>query len=149
MKSAGALRLPWAKGGAHKLFLQTPHSWAALTLRLNPVTVNSGKPYGPLFTSNHGPFIAEAVSHRLHAAATWVRAQVRSWEIYGGQRAGFLRVLPLPLHADRYKSPAAGTIGQIVNDVLWGISLTPSQETKKEIWMLSWTFAAVAMKKPV
>jgi hypothetical protein len=47
-----------------------------------------------------GRAIAQAVSHWLPTAAAWVRSQVRSCGICGGQsgtEAGFLRVLRFPL----------------------------------------------------
>jgi hypothetical protein len=64
-----------------------------------------------------GRAIAEAVN-RWHLTAT-ARVQSRVWSngIYGGARAGFLRVLRFPLpfippNSPSSQSPGAGTIGQ-------------------------------------
>jgi hypothetical protein len=75
-----------------------------------------------------------AVSRRLPTAAVRVRAQVRSYVIYGGQSgtgAGFLRVLRFPRRilippTDPNSSSIirGGTIGQLVAVVPSGLSLT-------------------------
>jgi hypothetical protein len=56
--------------------------------------------YIPYVKSVSGRAIAQAVSRRLSTAAAWVRSQVRSRDIYGGQSgtgAGFFRALRFPL----------------------------------------------------
>jgi hypothetical protein len=80
-----------------------------------------------------GRAIPQAVSRRLPAAASRVRAQVRSCGICGGQcgtLAAFLRVIRLPLPtriqpiAPQSSSSGAGTIGQTVAAVPSGLSPT-------------------------
>jgi hypothetical protein len=86
--------------------------------------------------------IAQEVSRRIPTAVAPVPARVWLCGICGGQSgtwAGFLRVLRFPcqfsfhrlLHT-HHLSSRAGTIGQLVTDVPSGLSLTPSQETKKK-----------------
>jgi hypothetical protein len=80
---------------------------------------------------------------RLPTAVARVRAQIRLCVIFGGQcgsGAGFLRVLRFPLSilipptAPHSSSIIrAGTIGQLAADVPSGLSLTPLQETKKNL----------------
>jgi hypothetical protein len=76
--------------------------------------------------------VAQAVSRLLPAAAAWVRAQVRSCGICGGQRGtggGFLRVLrislPILIPYSSSSTIRGWYIGQIVADVPSGLSLTP------------------------
>jgi hypothetical protein len=87
-----------------------------------------------------GSVIAQAVGHQFPTAAAWIRAQVRSCGICGGQSgtgAGFLQVLrfPLPilipptsLHSSSitrgwYNRP-------VVADTPSGLSLTQSEEKR-------------------
>jgi hypothetical protein len=89
---------------------------------------------------NLGRAIAQAVSRLFLNAAAWVRFQVKSCGICGGQSgagAVFLRVLLFPLSSSLstncstliHLSSGAGTRGQLVADVPSGLSLTPPQET--------------------
>jgi hypothetical protein len=74
-----------------------------------------------------GRATAQTVSRRLPTGVTRVRAQVKSCGICGGQRgtaAGFLHILRFHIHLPS----GAGIIGQLVADVLSGLSLTPPQE---------------------
>jgi hypothetical protein len=88
-----------------------------------------------------GGTTAQTAGRQLPTMATRVRVQVRSCGICGGLSdtgTGFLRVLrfPLPIFnpptAPHSSSSGAGTTGQTVVEVPSGLSLTPSQETKKE-----------------
>jgi hypothetical protein len=91
-----------------------------------------------------GRAIAQALSRRLHTAATHVRAQVGSFGICGGQSdtaAGFFSEyfgftcqfsFHRLFHTEHHLSSRAGTIGQLVADVPSGLSHTPPQETKKK-----------------
>jgi hypothetical protein len=90
-------------------------------------------------TSFEGCAIVQAVSRQLPAAAARFRAQDRLCGICGeqsGTGTGFLRVLRFALSIlippTAHLSPGAGTIGQLVADVLSGLSPTPPQETKKK-----------------
>jgi hypothetical protein len=81
---------------------------------------------------------AQAVSRQLPIAAAWVRTQVKSCGMCGGQRStevSFLSVLRLPLPIlvppTAPHSSGAGTIGQLAADVPSGLSLTPPHETRK------------------
>jgi hypothetical protein len=70
-----------------------------LSQYLRKGTKKKAKIIGQL-ASRLGRAIAQAVSRRLPTAAAWIRAQVRSYGICGGQSstgAGFLRVLRFPL----------------------------------------------------
>jgi hypothetical protein len=77
------------------------HKYAVLVIGCNPVGIRTGTVWTYFgLPSWEGRAIAQAVSRRLPTAAAWVRAQVRSCGISGGQSgtgAGFLRVLRLPL----------------------------------------------------
>jgi hypothetical protein len=90
-----------------------------------------------------GRTVAQAVSRRFAPAAARVWAQVGSCGIYGRHSdtgAGFLEYFGLfcqfsfhrLLHTHHLSSGAA-TIGQLVADVRSGLSLTPPQETKKNL----------------
>jgi hypothetical protein len=85
--------------------------------------------------SNHheGRAIAQAVSRRLPTSAAWVRSQVRSCGVCGGQsgtRAGFPRVLRFPLIPPTAPQSSSSIIRGWYNrptvaDVPSGLSLTP------------------------
>jgi hypothetical protein len=103
-------------------------------------------------TAIGGRAIAQEVSCRLFTAAARIRAHVKSCGICGGRsgsEAGFLRVLlfSLPIHIPPtapHSSFGAGTIGQLVAGVQYGLSLTPPQETKILQWE-KWWEAAVSL----
>jgi hypothetical protein len=78
-----------------------------------------------------GRAIAQAVSRRLTTAAARVRAEVRSRGICGGQSGFPCRFLFHRLLHVHHLSTEASAIGNLVADVLSGLSLTPPQETKK------------------
>jgi hypothetical protein len=95
-----------------------------------------------------GSAIAQVVSHRLSTTAAWVRAQVRSRGICGGQSgigAGFLRALwsplqiLLPLTALHSRSIIRGWYNRpVVADVPSGLSLTPPHHNFKLTCFMSY-----------
>jgi hypothetical protein len=100
-------------------------------IKINLMEISCGRP------------IAQAASRRFPTAAAWVRTQVTSCGICGGQSgtgAGFLRVLrfPLPILIHRllhthHLSSGAGTIGQFVADVPIGPKSHPTPRKLKKL----------------
>jgi hypothetical protein len=77
--------------------------WDAQTfieIEFKELRIGRGHSFNLDLTLERGRAIAQAVSRRLHTADARVRAQVRSYGIYGGQSgtgAGFLRLRRFPL----------------------------------------------------